>query len=355
MKQVVILLSIFVLSSSLSFADVDEFNTYRWNRKNVLNNTGRVDKRDWFEWWYYKIVLPETNKSFFFVYGVVNPWDKENVAKGTRSYIGMGDFAKKIQVEEIFSVDEFYASYEDVDVTVGSNSATDKFFNGTIVSENGKEYQWDIEIDRKWTFNPEGPLMGKMITNIEWYSAQADARCSGEIKSDTELYKFEDVPCYQDRNWGRSFPQWWTWIVSNHFENSPGTALSIGGGKPKVLGMKPNYENVSVGLRYKEKDYIFSPFHLDKVKIDIEFGKWEVTGVSGLLKIEVTAFAPKDSFMDLQFMTPQGELFHDYETLNGRLEVKLYKRRHKFSKRWNMIDTLISNYAGIEYGSREIY
>ena len=31
-------------------------------------------------------------------------------------------------------------------------------------------------------------------------------------------------------------PKWWTWIVSNKFENSPDTALAIGGGQPVTFG-----------------------------------------------------------------------------------------------------------------------
>ena len=67
------------------------------------------------------------------------------------------------------------------------------------------------------------------------------------------------------------------------------------------------------------------------------------------IKIEVVATAPKESFMDLQFLTPDGQIFHDYETLTGKVVVKLYK---KTLFGWKIFETLQSNQTGIEYGSK---
>jgi hypothetical protein len=115
-----------------------------------------VDKTLWYEWWYYKVVIPETGKSFFFVYGVVNPWDLEHKSKGTRSYVGMGDFAKKVQVEEQFNVSDFSASYSETYVVIDRNTATDKFFNGSLKNEQGETYEWDVKISKHWVYNAEG-------------------------------------------------------------------------------------------------------------------------------------------------------------------------------------------------------
>ena len=97
----------------MTHAQVDPLNTYQWNRKNYFSENGRIDEKPWFEWWYYKIVLPETKESFYFVYGVVNPWDKTNKLKGTRSYVGMGDFKAKKIVEKKYELSDFQADYQD--------------------------------------------------------------------------------------------------------------------------------------------------------------------------------------------------------------------------------------------------
>lgn len=346
------ILSFLLLSFSQSLlAQTDVWNTYQWNRKNELSGNSRVDKFPWYEWWYYKLVIPETGKSYFFVYGVVNPWDHANGLKGSRSYVGMGDFHQKIQIEEKFSIRDFNASYRETYVTVNGNIATDKFFNGSIKDETGKSSQWDIKINKKWSYNAEGWMMGTMLTDIEWYPAQASASCSGTIIQQNETVTFEDVPCYQDRNWGKTFPDWWAWIVSNHFENNPGSALAIGGGKPRIRGRRTPIASVSIGLTHQGKDYSFRPIDMQLVQTDISFGKWRVIASGQKYKIEIEATAPKEQFMDLQFVTPTGEVFHDYETLTGKVSVKLYEKK---GLNFRLIADLKSNFAGIEFGSSDI-
>ncbi|MBT3980799.1 MAG: hypothetical protein HOE90_05550 [Bacteriovoracaceae bacterium] len=344
-----------LLALSQSAYSVDIHNTYKWNRKNVNKNNGKVDRDPWYEWWYYKVVDPKTSKSFFFVYGIVNPWDDAGTMKGTRSYVGMGDFKNKLNLEEHFPISNFSSSYDKTFVAIDSNMATDKKIYGSIIDKSGKIAKWDVDVTKKWSFNATGWATGKMITNIEWYPAQADALCNGTITVGAEVTKLTDAPCYQDRNWGHSFPKWWTWIVSNHFEGHSETALAIGGGKPQFFGKVEPIEGVAIGLKHKGVEYHFRPNDLDLVRVNIKFGKWEVLGLNRKYKIEIVASAPKDQFMDLEFVTPEGKVFHDYETLTGEIKVKLYKRPRYLIGKWELIDTLTTKYGGIEYGSDKDY
>lgn len=350
MKYSIVVSFLFISFSLL--AQSDPWNTYRWNRKNELSGNGRVDTSPWYEWWYYKLVIPETGKSYFFVYGVVNPWDKDLTLKGTRSHVSMGDFFRKEQIEEKFSIQDFSASYRETYVTVNGNIATDKFFKGSVKDDSGNTSEWDIKIDKHWAYNAEGWMMGTMLTDIEWYPAQASASCTGSVTHRNEKVTFKNVPCYQDRNWGKTFPEWWTWIVSNHFEGHPGTALVIGGGKPRVRGRRTPFASVSIGFTHEGKEYSFRPVDMQLVQTDITFGKWQIMAMGKKYKIEIEAYAPKDQFMDLQFMTPTGEIFHDYESLTGRVSVKLYERK---GLRLKLVANLISQFAGIEFGSTKDY
>jgi len=340
-----------LLLSLNSFA-VDQFNTLRWNRGNYNLQNNKTDQNNWFEWWYYKVVVPETGESFFFMYGVVNPWDHSQKSIASRSYIEMGDFSKKLQIKETYSVSKFNASYENTLVDLPGGTATDTNFQGKVANTEGVVSSWNIAIENKWKFNATGWVTGRMLTNIEWHAAQPDATCNGIINSGGREIVLKDAPCYQDRNWGNSFPKWWTWIVSNHFEKHPDTALALGGGNPTFLKRFKFLKGVAIGLKHKGKVYEFRPNDLDKVKVDVNFGKWNIIGINLENKIEIVASAPKDKFMDLQFMTPSGEIFHDFETLTGKVVVKLYKKQFVLSKRWKLLETLTSNFSGIEYGSR---
>ncbi len=348
-------LTILISLSSQLLAEVDQFNVFRWNYGNPA--AAQRDTKPWFEWWYYKITIPETREAYYFVYGIVNPWDKTMTVPASRAYVSFGNFSAGEQFDQRYGVKDFYASSKETLVKIGShNQATDtRFFGAINTGTSSGEVSWDINIKKIWAYNATSWATGKGITNIEWYPAQADARCSGNIKlQDGRLVNFKDAPCYQDRNWGRTFPEWWTWIVSNHFEKSPGTALAIGGGKPTYLGVPFPYSGVSIGLRYKGKEIAFRPNDLNPVLIDIYFGNWYAKAMNDKYLIEVRALAAKDDFLDLEFMTPAGDIFHDFEALMGTLEVKLFKRPSRLSLAWELVDTLYSDFGGIEFGSRNI-
>jgi tocopherol cyclase len=345
-------LSLLIFSISLNLWSqifIDPWNTYQWNKKNVLAKNNKVDTSPWFEWWYYKVTIPQTGKSYYFVYGIVNPWDKNKSLKGTRSYVGMGDFHQKYQVENIFDLDAFKASYEKTEIHVDKNFASDTHFSGYL--ENKKQNQmaqWDIKIEKQWTFNAEGWLLGTGITDIDWYPAQAAATCSGSIISGKEKIQFEDAPCYQDRNWGKQFPEWWAWIVSNHFDHFPNTVLAVGGGKPTIQTLPAPMGGMFIGLKHQGIEHSFRLNNLNPVVAKISMGEWKLVGMNSTHVIHLDAHAPKDKFMDLQFMTPQGEIYHDYETLNGNVTIKLYKR---VGWQYFLQDKLFSSHTGIEYGS----
>ncbi len=330
-----------ILYTVNSFASFDKFNVYQYQKSKSF-------ERPWFEWWYYKVVLPEENESFYFVYGVVNPWDSMKKNSASRAYVKMGDFSAKTQIEKVNSPVSFFASYDQTLVQIENNQATENNFFGSIVDENGKTYSWDIDIKKDWSYNAAGWATGKNVTDIEWYPAQAGAHCSGKIVSGKKELVFKDAPCYQDRNWGSLFPKWWTWIVSNQFENHPESVLAVGGGWPSFNGKYTPVKGVSIGLFHKGKEYHFRPNHLNLVKTKVVMGKWWVSGENPLYKVEVEATAPMEKFMDLEFLTPQGVLFHDYETLEGRVRVKIFK---KDKLKWKLVDEIFSNYAGIEYGA----
>lgn len=341
MKNLICILFITGLINNSLLAEVDPFNTYQYHEAKKAG-------RPWFEWWYYKVVLPDSGESFYFVYGVVNPWDADLKLPASRAYVGMGDFSQKYQMEEKSSPKQFMAAYDQTFIKIGNNQATDSDFSGDIQNETGENSSWNISIRKDWAFNATSWATGKNITNIEWYPAQAGAHCSGSIISKGKLIQFTDAPCYQDRNWGSEFPLWWTWIVSNHFDQHPDTILALGGGRPKYLGKKFPFEGASIGLKHKGIQYAFRPNDLDKVKTDVSFGKWKITGVNAHNKIEIEAIAPKEKFMDLEFMTPQGDIFHDLETLTGHVTVRLYR---PYGLGWKLIESLQSDFAGIEYGA----
>lgn len=337
---------------NIGFAQVDPNNTYQFNRENHFAENGMVQQAPWFEWWYYKVVLPEQNKSFYFVYGVVNPWDDTATLSASRSYVEMGSFADQLIINNKYSVKDFSAAYEKTSIQVGTdNKATDKYFQGQVQNEMGDRTAWKIAIKKQWSFNATGPATGKNITQIEWYPAQADARCSGEVIVNGAVYQFKNAPCYQDRNWGSQFPDWWAWVVANDFINNSNTSLAIGGGRTTFNNTGVKVEGFAIGLKHKGREYQWKPYVGDLVTYQVNFGKWDFLAINKTHMIKISGFAPREKFMDLQFTTPQGKIFHDYEALHAELKVEIYRHKSLLNPVWVLDEVLYSQHAGLEYGS----
>ena len=351
MKKHYLFLSIAILILAGCPSSPNTYNCLVWNRENFEADSRKVDTGPWFEWWYYKVVLPDTGDAFYFVYGVVNPWDTGMTDPASHAFVGFGNFAAKTSVTNKYSVADFQAAYDKTDVTIRDQHATATAISGNVTEENVNA-NWNVQISTLWDFNAMGSGMFiPDISNIYWYPAQAAAFFSGEITYNGKTYTFDKVPGYQDRNCGRSFPAWWTWITANHFEGNPDTIFAAGGGQPTLLSVFDNLEGLVIGLRHNGEVYEFRPGDGDWERITIDFGTWQVEALNtDGYKIEIQAAAPCNSFMDLVFDTPQGVRFHDFETLTGTLFIRLYRLE---GFHFRLLETLHSDFAGIEYGNAE--
>lgn len=336
-------------------ANID-YNSYLYPQMNLKENS------DWFEWWYTKVVDPYSGRGFYFTYGVVNPGVSAGPgAQYSRASVSFGDFKNKWQAEVTSPMSAFTASTQNYEVSIRdfnradpvSAYASSRILTGEVF-QDGKHVKWDLSFRDTWGYNVMGWAMSiPRFLNIYWYPVQGSVKITGVIQINDEEIFLDQAPGYQDRNWGTDFPAWWTWIVANHFEGQEAaseTVLVAGGGAPSILGRRSPYEGVSLGLRHEGKVYAFRPVDGVLPKTNIQFGKWEVKSknLRGE-EIEIFANAPKESFMDLQFLAPNGKVFHDYETLNGNLVVKLKK-----SKNAPWVE-LRSTSAGIEFGSYEVF
>lgn len=333
-------------------AVADPYNTYLWNRDNALAGNGQVDRGQWFEWWYYKVVDPVTGQAFFFTYGVINPWDLGHSSPISAAIMQVGDFQQNFMIEQKIPLEQFTASYQQTDVAIGQNHATDKRIQGHLTGANGHDVAWDLSMNKSWAFDAMGWLMTMAgFSGIYWYPAQASATMTGWLKVDGATINLTNAPAYQDRNWGRTFPKWWTWLTSNNFKNSPGTALAAGGGEPKIFDTIFLTSGLCVGLNYQGQEYVFRSSSLDTFDFDIQWGKWSVTAENGSnQRIEINAYAPPEQFIDIAFQPPEGGTFHDYEALLGQMTVKLSE--WDFAKgAWNVVADLQTDEAGIEWGS----
>ena len=334
------LLSILFLSSA-AFAEVDPYNTYQWDGKT----------NQWFEWWYYKVLDPQTNHSFYFCYGVVNPSTTNSPSPHARAFVSFGDFEQNLILKTEVPSNQFKASATSPFIQVGPHLATDQLLSAAF-SDQGHHVQWLFSIEKKAGWNAMGwGLPERGFFNIYWHPAQMDAAFQGTLDIDGKHYLFQNADGYQDHNWGTSFPRWWFWIASNSFVENPESSFVGGGGNaesplgfplPTALLLALSHEGQLYEFRSSEPEYVFN--------WDMHLGQWEITASNASHMLKVSAQSDPAQMMDLPFLTPEGKTFHDYETLNGNLHIELYKRKF-FGYAWEkMIDLSTDNSAGLELG-----
>lgn len=336
---------------SSTLDNIDLYNTYQWNRQN--RNTNKIDKGNWYEWWYYKVIHPETNQSFYFCYGIVNPWDKEGVSGNSRAFISFGDFHQKMILNTSYPVTEFESQYDLLSTRIGMHIATEKTFSASF-EDKDHSVNFSFSIDKKKGWHALGwGFLFPSLFNIYWYPAQMDSLFSGTLTLDGRTYHFDKADGYQDHNWGRAFPQWWFWIAANSFDQNRESSFVGGGGDARISnGIKIPITAILLALHHEGKLYEFrsnEPKYLFEYEIDL--GSWSLIATNPRYKLVVHAAADPKQMMDLPFQTPDGNIFHDYETLNGKLSVELYERRIFFPFNFRTIAILSTqNKAGLEFG-----
>ncbi len=348
---VVVWLCVLWIAQTAHGFPVDPHNSFQWNRENL--GTGKMDTGDWYEWWFYKVNDPKTGEAFFFCYGVVNPWDQEGSSPHSRAFVTFGDFQRKIILSSKFPVSLFKASYDSPFVQVGSHMSDAQNLTANF-NDEGHAVKWDLTVRKKMGWNAMGWGMGyPSLFNIYWYPAQMDAEISGTLTLDGKEYVFEKADGYQDRNWGRTFPKWWFWMSVTSFLENPESSFVGGGGDAKIPYGMPVPTAILLALHHEGQLYEFRSSEPEYVfEWDLDLGHWEITATGFKYRLKVKASAERDQMMDLQFPTPNGKIFHDYETLNGKLRVQLYQNQIGWKK---IVDLSTETTAGLEFGLDQPY
>ena len=347
---------LFMISSAFSSIqnDIDPHNTYQWNREN--RDTGEIDTGPWYEWWYYKLIDPQTGDSFYFCYGVVNPWDQSASDKNSRAFISFGDFKNHLLLETILPASQFQSSYDRPFTRVGPHVSTDHMISAAFESK-GHHVSWILSIQKKVAWDAMGwGLRFPSLFNIYWHPAQMHAKFDGTLTIDDRTYIIENANGYQDRNWGRAFPKWWFWMSVQDFNENPNSSFVAGGGDARVSYGIPVPTAILMGLHHEGVLYEFRSSDFNHYfDWEIEMGQWKISAINRFHRIVVSASEERENMLDLPFYTPGGETFHDYETLTGTIHVELYKRR-PLAIGWEKIaDLSTPNKAGLELGLDEPY
>lgn len=266
---------------------------------------GVYKKKNYFEGYYYKIVDEHETNSFALIPGIA--YDKEGQGHSFIQTIN----SLKYQTDYVkFPVEEFKAKEDEVDVTIGDNHFTregiDINLKDTKYPVHGSLKFKDIEPFPRTLLRPG--IMGPFsyVPFMECYHGVVNIHheIEGKLSINGEEVDFTNGYGYIEKDWGRSFPKWWVWMQSNHFEQDN---VSLMFSVAKIPWLGQHFTGFLSFLKVKEKLYLFSTYSGAQIKklhyqdgiIEIlVVDKHHMLKISGRYEENGILKAPKNGLMD---------------------------------------------------------
>jgi tocopherol cyclase len=294
---------------------------------------------DFFEGWYNRITLPETDQSFAFIYAIFDP-GRRTARSGVDAQVlaSTADATKTIRASST-DCSPFAAAPHDLSLRY---AGADFSFAMTSLRHRGRvgAAAWDFRVrpDVGW-----GGRFGaaRQYSTAGWLAALGPllsphyqvlmslGHATGWVELDGQRTAFSDAPFYAEKNWGRGFPRKWWWLQCNAFDGvEPASELTLTatGARRSLLagGALEREEDVGlVGIHFNGE---FWPF--PEVEWTVApWGAWRVTasyadrGTSCTIEAETD-----DAGCAVRVPSKSGMVDGARETYRGTLRVTMFDK-----------------------------
>lgn len=230
---------------------------------------GGLQKKNYFEGWYFKIIDRNAAK----IYAVIPGVSISDIKSNSHAFIQIMDGANATSQYFRFDFKDFNYSGSQFQVSIGNNFfSADKMH--LDIRESGQKIKADLDFynQHPWPKSPLAPgAMG-------WYAFVPFMECYHGVVSMSHYIKgsadfgsgdadFSGGKGYIEKDWGKSFPAGWIWLQSNHFKND-GTSLMLS--IARIPWLKKTFTGFICGLLYNGKINVFATYNGSKIK-ELEF------------------------------------------------------------------------------------
>ncbi len=212
-------------------------------------------RRKFFEGWYFKII----NKSADRVYAII-PGISIDKYGSKHSFIQFLD-GNNLKSEYFkFGYEDFSSAKDKFEISIGGNNFSESALNLNLPGLKGNlEFYGLNSWPDKW-YSPG--IMGPytFVPFMECYHGilSMDHQIEGNLLLANETLDFTGGRGYMEKDWGRSFPDAYIWMQSNHF-NSTGLSLKLSVARIPWLGSA--FTGFIAGLLYDGKLYEFTTYN----------------------------------------------------------------------------------------------
>ncbi len=302
--------------------------------------------KSYFEGWYFKIVDKTEDNIYAIIPGI--SFDKEG---NTQAFIQFFN-GKEVSMDFLsFKKSEFQYSKNEFDVKIGRNYFSLEELELDFKNENlevkGKISFSEIKPWPVKTFSPGAMGWYRFVPRMECYHGvlSFDHKLEGKLTINGKEVDFTEGRGYIEKDYGRSFPSYYLWGQTNHFDEK-GISLMVSFAKIPWLGSF--FDGFIVGFLYNNKLYRFATYtgaKISKLKLDDSRVIIHVKDKKHRLEIKATRAAgvqlpsPIDGSMTGRIL----------ESITAKIDVKLIELNKKDEI---VIFEGVGRNAGLDIGGR---
>ena len=225
---------------------------------------GKYKKTNYFEGWYYKIIDSKMEN----IYAIIPGVSLDQKTNDTHAFIQVLDAHSKEVNYFRYAISEFRYSEKKFEVWIGENYFSDSEIRVNLKREGlqikgGLSFHHIIKYPKK-ILSPG--IMGPFtfIPTMECYHGIVNIHheISGQLTVSGETIDFDQGYGYIEKDWGRSFPESWIWLQSNHFDKED---ISLMFSLAKIPWLGKSFTGLISFLRVKGKIYLFATYSRGKI------------------------------------------------------------------------------------------
>jgi len=291
---------------------------------------GKHKKNNYFEGWYYKFVSQDEKDTLAFIPGVsINSDDQHAFIQVFISHHDNDNVQLKTHYFR-FAFEDFSFNEEDFWVKIGPNT----FSNQSIeVNLNEKDFVINGSLKMLQLSPIQKSLLSPNIMGIFGYLGFMECyhgivsmshQLEGSLNVNQNEIIFQGGKGYIEKDWGKSFPDAYVWLQSNHFDDSK-TSFMFSYANIPFLGL--HFKGLIANLIFNDKEYRFATYNRTKViKESIAEGIVIYHLRKGKYILEVEAHS--DENIDL--VSPRNGLMIEQikEGLSGYIKLTLKYKDH---------------------------
>ena len=279
-------------------------------------------KRKYFEGWYFKVVNAAETKAFAFIPGITM-----DEAGNKQAFIQVLDGKKKTAAYHRFDANQFIPSPGKFLIEIADNRFSEQQLRLDLPSIKGElSFSGNIPWPKPW-YSPG--IMGPyaFIPFMECYHGivSMDHSINGQLEIEGEMIDFTNGRGYTEKDWGRSFPNAYFWMQTNHF-GVPG--ISLKASVAKIPWIRKAFVGFIAGLWLHDRLIRFTTYNKSVLRKSFaDAKKVELVIENKLYRLEILALRDTATALAspiLGFMDGRIE-----ESMTTSIELKVEDRKNK--------------------------